>query len=83
MQQIVDRENYNPHHQQGDEQTIVVQVSVFAELQPTSPYGDELMENFEVVPTYLFQPTPRMGMNKAKTRSGKLRYISTHTPAWG
>ena len=32
---------FNPHPRMGDEQTIVVQVSVFAELQPASLHRDE------------------------------------------
>ena len=61
MQQIVDRENYNPHHSQGDEQTIVVQVSVFAEFQPTSPHGDELMSLHSYTPEFITTHTPARG----------------------
>ena len=51
---------------------------------PHPPQGDELMENFEVVPTYLFQHTPPQGDEPDFfLHSRSLLFITTHTPAWG
>ena len=75
-------QNFNPHPRMGDEQTIVVQVSVFVELQPASLHRDErnnLIKNhlYRIFNSHPVRDEP-IGLQLALD----MYYFNTH-PVWG
>ena len=71
--------NYNPHPPYRDEQTIVVQVSVFVELQPASLHRDERNNLIKNQLYRIFSSHPRMGINDERQRSREFQgYFNPH-----
>ena len=84
MQQIVDRENYNPHHPQGDEQVFPSLFLFFMHFNPHPRRGMNYAVFTAPPVARSFQPTPPQGDEHQQYLFEKKRMeITTHTPVWG